>query len=124
MKNLILLFAVGLTKSTREVSDEDFENLVKQVQLLEATVEGLEDQNASTIKQIADLEAAAEDHEDKIQELESQVKTLEEENEILNEKVSRLEVSNLPKLWSRPRNTWQISYIYPDDSGNGQSNTP
>ena len=93
MKNLVLLFTVGLAKSTREVLDEDFENLVKQVQLLEATVEGLEDQNASTIKQIADLEAAAEDHEEKIQELEGQVNALEDEVESLNEKVSRLEVS-------------------------------
>ena len=94
MKSLVFLFTVGLAKTTLEVLEEDFENLVKQVQLLEATVEGLEDQNASTIKQIADLESAVEDHEEEIQELKGQVKTLEEEVEGLNEKVSRLEVSN------------------------------
>ena len=110
MKLLVFLFAVGLAKSTREVSDEDFENLVKQVQLLEATVEGLEDQNASTIKQIADLESAVENHEEKIEKLEGQVKALEAENENLNEKVDRLEVSFLSTSHS-PRYTAQNSIL-------------
>ena len=95
MKILVFLFAVGLAKSTREVSDEDFENLVKQVQLLEATVEGLEDQNASTIKQIAKHEDEIQELQEENKELKDRVKALEADNEKLNEKVDRLEVNIL-----------------------------
>ena len=95
MKILVFLFAVGLAKSTREVSEEDFENLVKQVQLLEATVEGLEDQNASTIKQIAKHEDEIQELQEENKELKDRVKALEADNEKLNEKVDRLEVNIL-----------------------------
>ena len=95
MKILVFLFAVGLAKSTREVSDEDFENLVKQVQLLEATVEGLEDQNASTIKQIAKHDDEIQELQEENKELKDRVKALEADNEKLNEKVDRLEVNIL-----------------------------
>ena len=100
MKILIFLIAVGFADPAYfNVSQEDFDNLVKQVSLLEATVEGLEDQNASTIKKIADLEAAAEDQEyeieelrDEIGELKEQNQNLQAENENLVERVTRLEV--------------------------------
>ena len=100
MKILVFLITVGFADPAYlNVSQEDFDNLVKQVSLLEATVEGLEDQNASTIKKIADLEAAAEDFEYEIEELKDEINGLKEqnqnlqaENENLVERVTRLEV--------------------------------
>ena len=93
MKILVFLITVGFADPAYlNVSQEDFDNLVKQVSLLEATVEGLEDQNASTSRKIADLEAAAEDQEYEIEELKEQNQILQAENEDLIERVTRLEV--------------------------------
>ena len=72
------------------VSQEDFDNLVKQVTLLEATVEGLEDQNAVQSRQIGNLVSDGENQESKIQELEATVEGLEDQNVVQSEKIEDL----------------------------------
>ena len=91
MRVLIFLVTVGLADiASLNVSQEDFDNLVKQVSLLEATVEGLEDQNAVQSRQIADLVSDGEDQESKIQELEAIVEGLEEQNVVQSEQIEDL----------------------------------
>ena len=91
MRILTFLVTVGLADIVGlNVSQEDFDNLVKQVSLLEATVEGLEDQNAVQSRQIADLVSAGEDQESKIQELEAIVEGLEEQNVVQSEQIEDL----------------------------------
>jgi len=91
MRILIFLVTLGLADiASLNVSQEDFDNLVKQVSLLEATVEGLEDQNAVQSRQIADLVSASEDQEGKIQELEAVVGGLEEQNVVQSEQIEDL----------------------------------
>ena len=110
---LIFLVAVGLADiASLNVSQEDFDNLVKQVSLLEATVEGLEDQNASTIVKIAELEAAAEDHEYQIAELQNDNERLAAQNENLIERVTRLEASffGLHSHRTMDHRLWFINY--------------
>ena len=86
MRILIFLVTVCLADFTSfNVTQDDFENLVKQVAKLETTVEELENQNSDNTKKIAELEAAAVDHEYQIEELQN-------ENENLIERVTRLEV--------------------------------
>ena len=91
MRILIFLVTVGLADiASLNVSQEDFDNLVKQVSLMEATVEGLEDQNAVQSRQIADLVSDAEDQESKIQALEATVEGLEEQNVVQSEQIEDL----------------------------------
>ena len=86
MRILIFLVTVCLADfASFNVTQDDFENLVKQVAKLETTVEELENQNSDNTKKIAELEAAAVDHEYHIEELQN-------ENENLIERVTRLEV--------------------------------
>ena len=86
MRILIFLVTVCLADfASFNVTQDDFENLVKQVAKLETTVEELENQNSDNTKKIAELEAAAVDHEYQIEELQN-------ENENLIERVTRLEV--------------------------------
>ena len=73
MRFFYLVVTVGLADFvTINVSQEDFENLVKQVNLLEATVES---------------------HEYHIRELKNDTERLTSQNENLLERVTRLEVS-------------------------------
>ena len=91
MRILIFLVTVGFADiASLNVSQEDFDNLVKQVSLMEATVEGLEDQNAVQSRQIADLVSDAEDQESKIQALEATVEGLEEQNVVQSEQIEDL----------------------------------
>ena len=91
MRILIFLVTVGLADIVGlNVSQEDFDNLVKQVSLLEATVEGLEDQNAVQTRQISDLVSDGEDQQSKIQELEATVEGLEDQNVVQSQQIEDL----------------------------------